>query len=201
MLKTKNIKVITVIGLSAILIVCISFFAVNKCNNIKLRDKYFMIKASNYSFDAVNLDFEDRISVAPHIAKIRVVKRLPEYTVLVEDEEVGVSTEVVFCQFEVKLIAGIAGNNIATEEDGTFIICFAEGFENSYPELTDGLEAICSLQPAAGVHSGKYLLYDKSFYYVEDNMALASYEGDDSPAKIICTETKLVNEIKKIRSS
>lgn len=55
-------------------------------------------------------------------------------------------------------------------------------------------------ESAAGAHTGKYLLFDRSFYYTDSDMALAAYEDDDSPAKKICTEKELVTKIKNIRS-
>ena len=94
----------------------------------------------------------------------------------------------------------ITENNITTDNDGTFVITFAKQLENSYPNLADDTNAICSIEAAAGAHTGKYLLFDKSFYYTDSNMALAAYAGDNGPAKKICTEKELINKIKSIRN-
>lgn len=202
MLKSKKLLGITAICLSLILIAGISVFFVskNEGKNESLRNKYPIIKESEYLIDDAALSFEDRILLAPNIAKIDVVKQLPNYTVHIEDKEVGISAEIEFCQFQVKLVSNITDKNIVTEDDGTFVITFAKDLEDYYPDLTDDINAICSIEPASGAHSGKYLLFDRTFYYTDSDMALAAYEGDDSPASRICTEKELVKKIKSIRS-
>ena len=160
-----------------------------------LASLFLLIKQSNYSIDDAALDFEERIAIAPNIAKIDVIEQLPNYTVQVEDKEVGLSAEIEFCQYRVKLVSNITENNITTDNDGTFVITFAKQLENSYPNLADDTNAICSIEAAAGAHTGKYLLFDKSFYYTDSNMALAAYAGDNGPAKKICTEKELINKI------
>ena len=99
-----------------------------------------------------------------------------------------------------KLVSNIIDENIIADDNGTFVITFAKELEDCYPNLSDDTNAICSIAAAAGAHIGKYLLFDRSFYYTDSDMALAAYEGDDSPAKKICTEKELVTKIKKIRS-
>ena len=202
MLKTKIVLGVSTICLSILLFVgTVCFFACkNENNNTKLRNKYPLIKESNYSIDDAALDFEERIAIAPNIAKIDVIEQLPNYTVHVEDKEVGLSAEIEFCQYRVKLVSNITENNITTDNDGTFVITFAKQLENSYPNLADDTNAICSIEAAAGAHTGKYLLFDKSFYYTDSNMALAAYAGDNGPAKKICTEKELINKIKSIRN-
>ena len=201
MSRNRKVTVITSVCLALVFIACFSIYMINQNSKQELRSKYPLIKESQYLIDDADLSFEERILTAPHIAEIEIVKQLPDYTVLVEDEAVGVSAQIEFCQFQVKLISDISDTDIVTEEDGTFVITFAKELESSYPALQDGTDAICSIEAASGVHSGKYLFYDRSFYYMDSNMALAAYEGDDSPASNLCTENKLVNQIKSIRNS
>lgn len=202
MLVSKKKLSIFVICLLMILIVGTVGFFVSQTEsyNENLRNKYPIIKESEYLIDDAALSFNDRISLAPFIAKIEVVKQLPDYTVHIEDKEVGISADVEFCQFQVKMVSNISDESITTDSDGTFVIAFAKQFKNSYPTLADGTDAICSLEPASGAHSGKYLLFDRTFYYTDSNMALAAYEGDDSLARKICSEIDLVEQIKEIRS-
>lgn len=202
MLTSKKRLRILVICLSMILLVgTIVFFVSQKENyNESLRNKYPIIKESSYLLDDAALSFNDRISLAPYLAKIEVVKQLPDYIVHVEDKEVGISADIEFCQYQVKMVSSISDERITADSDGTFVITFAKEFADSYPALADGMDAICSLEPASGAHSGKYLLYDRTFYYTDSNMALAAYEGDDSLARNICRETDLVEQIKEIRS-
>ena len=201
-MKSKKILRLLVICLSMILIVgTIGFFVGPKENyNESLRSKYPTIKESEYLLDDAGLGFNDRIALAPYLAKIEVVKQMPDYTVHVEDKDVGISADIEFCQYQVKMLSSISDESITTDSDGTFVITFAKELANSYPALADGTDAICSLEPASGAHSGKYLLYDRTFYYTDSNMALAAYEGDDSLARKICSETDLVAQIKEIRS-
>ena len=202
MSRNRKVTVITSLCLSLIFIVGCSIFMIKQNNNYnELRKKYPLIKESQYLIDDADLSFEERILTAPHIAEIEIVKQLPDYTVLVEDEAVGISAQTEFCQFQVKLISHISDTDIVTEEDGTFVITFAKELESSYPALQDGTDAICSIEAASGVHRGKYLFYDRTFYYIDGNTALAAYEGDDSPAGNLCTENKLVNQIRSIRNS
>lgn len=202
MLKTKKALGISAICLSLVLIVGIAtlFICKNESNNTNLRDKYPLIKESDYLIDDAALEFEERIALAPNIAKIDVIEQLPNYTVHIEDKEVGLSTEMEFCQYRVKLVSNITDENIITDDNGTFVITFAKELEASYPDLSDDTNAICSIEAAAGAHTGKYLLFDRSFYYTDSDMALAAYESDDSPAQRICTEKELVNKIKNIRN-
>ena len=164
-----------------------------------LREKYPLISKGNYAFDDPGFSFEDRISIAPNIAEIQVVKRLKDYSVTVGDAAYGTSKKVAFCQYQVKLISDIGNTDIVTDADGTFTLIFAKGFSESYPALDKGMQAICSIEAASGVHEGKYLLYDRSFYYLDDQTALAAYEGDDGPAGQMCAKEDLVAKIKEIR--
>ena len=203
MLKSKKALGVTAIGLSLTLIVGISavFIFKNENKYDRLREKYPIIKESDYSIDDAALEFEERVSCAPNIVKIEVIEQLPDCTVRVEDSAVGISADIEFCQFKVKLLSNITEEKIVTDNDGTFVITFAKDLEDSYPNLTDDTNAICSVEAAAGAHSGKYLFFDRIFYYTDSDMALAAYEGDDSPARKICTEKELLNKIKKIRAN
>ncbi len=201
MWRTRRTLIISAVCLLLTLVVGISTLSANKNEekNKELRNKYPLIKESAYSIDDAALEFEERVTFAPHITKINVIEQLPNYTVHIEDKEIGISAEVEFCQYKVKLVSNITDGNIITD-NGTFIITFAKEFKDSYPNLTDGTSAICSIEAASGAHTGKYLLFDRSFYYTDSDMALSAYEGDDSPARKICTEKELVNKIKQIRN-
>ena len=201
MSRNRKVTVITSVCLALVFIACFSIYMINQNSKQELRSKYPLIKESQYLIDDADLSFEERILTAPHIAEIEIVKQLPDYTVLVEDEAVGISAQTEFCQFQVKLISDISDTDIVTEEDGTFVIAFPKELESSYPVLQSGTVAICSIEAASGVHRGKYLFYDRTFYYIDGNTALAAYEGDDSPAGNLCTENKLVNQIRSIRNS
>lgn len=201
MLKSKKRLGLFAICLSLVIISgTLVFFVGKNNNNESLRNKYPIIKESEYLIDDAALDFNDRVKLSPYIAKIDVIKQLPDYTVHIEDAEIGISTDIEFCQFQVRLITNISDESITTDSDGTFVITYAKELESSYPAMADGTNAICSLEPASGAHIGKYLFFDRTFYYTDSNMALAAYEGDDSFAKNICTEEKLVSQIKEIRN-
>lgn len=199
MFKTNKAIKLFAIVISLMLVAGISiFFACEKTNEkAKLRSKYPIIKESEYLLDDAALNFEERIAFAPSIVKIDIVEQLPNYTVQVEDKEIGISTDVEFCQYRVKLVSNISGEDIITDS-GTFIIAFAKELEGTYPTLADNTTAICSIEAGAGAHTGKYLFFDRSFYYIDSDMALAAYDGDDSPAKRICSEKRLMSAINNI---
>ncbi len=113
--------------------------------------------------DFPEFTFEQRVDIAPNIAEIKVIKQLPDYSVLVEDEAYGISEEVEFCQYEVKLVSDIVGTDIVTDGDGTFVITFAKDFAQFYPPLNDGTEAVCSIEAASGVHKGNIFYLIKPF--------------------------------------
>lgn len=201
--KNKKTAVFSSLGVMLILILGFSAFSVFKSNNEyeKLRNKYPLITQSQYLIEDPRLGFEERVAAAPNIAKIKVVKRLPDYTVTVDDKAVGLSSVAEFCQYRVKLVEDITKTNIATDKNGTFIITFAKNLDRSYPDLDKDVSAVCSLEPASGVHEGKYIFYDRTFYYLDGGTALAAYEGDDSCAKKSCKEEKLIEQIKRIREN
>lgn len=196
---TKNKKTAVFSSLAVVLVLILGFsvFTVFKSNNAyeKLRNKYPLITQSQYLIEDPGLSFEERIAASPNIAKIKVVKRLPDYTVDV------MSSKTEFCQYQVKLVEDITKTNIATDKDGTFIITFAKNLDRSYPDLDKDVSAVCSLEPASGAHEGKYIFYDRTFYYLDSGTALAAYEGDDSCAKKSCKEEKLIEQIKRIREN
>lgn len=201
MLKKKSVILFVCTTCALVLIATCAIFSPNSQNNREdLRGKYPLISEADYMIDDPGFSFEERILIAPNIAEIEVVKKLPDYTVHVGDEVYGISKDVVFCQYQVKLISNISNTNIVTESDNTFIITFAKDFEQSYPVLNDNMDAICSIEAAAGAHKGKYIFYDRSFYYVEGQTALSAYEGDDSPASKMCPKEKLIEQIKTIRN-
>ncbi len=185
----------------ALIVICGALFIFNnQRNENNLREKYPIIRDADCVLDFPELTFEQRVDIAPNIAEIKVVKQLPDYSVLVEDEAYGISEEVEFCQYEVKLVSDIVGTDIVTDSDGTFVITFAKDFAQSYPVLHDGTEAVCSIEAASGAHEGKYILFDKSFYYIDGKTALSAYEGDDSPASSMCSKDTLVQQIKEVRN-
>ena len=124
---------------------------------------------------------------------------MPNYTVIIGDEAYGTSEEVAFCQYQVRLLTDIGNTGITTDDDNTFIIIFAKAFENAYPVLDSEMVVICSIEAASGIHDGKYIFFDRSFYYIDGETSLAAYEGDDSPASKMCSKNLLIRQIKKIR--
>lgn len=198
MKKSKHIRLIGIA--CAILLVLGGIICIQNLAQPKdLREKYPLISKEDYAFDDPGFSFEDRISMAPNVAEVEVVKRLPDYSVTVGDVAYGTSKKVTFCQYKVKLISSIGKTDIVTDADGTFTLIFAKNFSKSYPALDKGTQAICSIGAAAGVHEGKYIFVDRSFYFVDGQTALAAYEGDDSPASRMCAKEDLVAKIKEIR--
>lgn len=201
MMKKKRIVSAACIAFALVLVVgCAIFSLSSQRDREDLREKYPLISEADYMIDDPGFSFEERILIAPNIAEIEVVKRLPDYTVKVGDEVYGTSREVVFCQYQVKLVSNISNTNIVTDTDNTFVITYAKDFEQSYPVLKDNMDAICSIEAASGAHEGKYILYDRSFYYVDNQTALSAYEGDDSPASKMCNKDTLIQQIKNIRN-
>ncbi|MBR5773549.1 MAG: hypothetical protein IKY44_01730 [Clostridia bacterium] len=170
-------------------------------NSITIRNKYPLIKSTDYQFDIMNMNFTDSVKYAPNIAELEIVECLPNYAIIVEDKEANISSKVIFKQYKARVLDDIAQTQFEIDNDGTITICFAECFAKSYPNLTSGLKIICSIEPAAKDHLGKYLLYDKVFYYIDNELALAAYEGDTSPASKYCSKLDLIQEIKCIRNS
>lgn len=198
MKKSKHIRLIGIA--CAILLVLGGIICIQNLAQPKdLREKYPLISKEDYAFDEAGFSFETRISMAPNVAEIQIVKRLKDYTVTVGDAAYGTSKKVTFCQYQAKLVSAIGDSGIVTDSDGTFTLVFAKEFSQSYPALEKGMQAICSIEAAAGVHEGKYILYDRSFYFVDGQTALAAYEGDDSPASRMCAKEDLVAKIKEIR--
>lgn len=198
--KKKILSTVCVCFAAVLVVGCASFFLGNQSNNNELRDKYPIISEADYMFDDPSFSFEQRVAIAPNIAEIEVVKKLPDYTVVVGDEAYGTSKEVVFSQYQVKLVSNISNTDILTKSDDTFVITFAKDFAPSYPVLEDNMNAICSIVAASGAHEGKYIFFDRSFYYVDEGIALSAYEGDDSPASKMCKKDTLIQQIKDIRS-
>ena len=197
----KKSKLIRLIGIAcAILLVLGGIICIRNLTEPKdLREKYPLISKEDYALDDPGLSFNSRISMAPYVAEIQIVKRMKDYTVTVGDAAYGTSKKVTFCQYQAKLVSAIGDSGIVTDSDGTFTLIFAKDFSQSYPALSKGTQAICSIEAASGVHEGKYIFVDKSFYYVDGQTALAAYEGDDSPASRMCAKEDLVAKIKEIR--
>lgn len=198
---TKKIGIFTGVALCCCIIVAAVILNINASEGSVIRNKYPLIETEEYMFDTIGFDFDESVRYAPNIAEIEILERLPNYTVTVEDEEMGISDEVTFKQYKARILDDIAETHFDKQSDGSIIICFAEGFAESYPSLTDGTNAICSIEAAGGEHIGKYLLYDKTFYYVDNGLALAAYEGDNSPASNYCEKDDLVEQIKNIRNT
>lgn len=199
--KRRAVLAVCIFLCVALIVICGSLFIFNnQRDKNSLREKYPIIRDADCVLDFPEFTFEQRVDIAPNIAEIKVVKQLPDYSVLVEDEAYGISEEVEFCQYEVKLVSDIVGTDIVTDSDGTFVITFAKDFAQSYPALHDGTEAVCSIEAASGTHEGKYILFDKTFYYIDGETALSAYEGDDSPAKKMCSKDTLVQKIKEVKN-
>ena len=201
-MKKKIIVVSVCVACALVLVLGGTVFALSKYGNQSdLRAKYPLISEADYQIDDPGLSFEQRVAAAPNIAEIEIVEKLPDYTVTVKDDAYGTSKDVTFCQYKAKLVSNIANRSIATNSDNTFTITYAKEFAPSYPALDEGMTAICSIEAGSGAHEGKYIFYDRSFYYVDNQTALAAYEGDDSPAKTMCSKDTLIKKIKSLRSN
>jgi len=197
-------KKILYVIVSAIIccVVLIIVYAIKSTDNEmgnSLQQKYPIVTDSQYVFETPEFGFEERIKYAPNIAYIKIVEKLPAYIVAINDKDNNISNNMVFHQYKASVIEDIGETNFKIDSDNTITICFADVFSSSYPALSVGMEIICSIEPAAGEHTGKYLFYDKTFYYVDSGMALAAYESDDSIAKFCCKKSKLIDQIKNIR--
>ena len=197
----KKKKIIFISGITCAFLIIFGGIIYNQYTKqpVDLREKYPLILERDYAFHEAGFSFETRISMAPNVAEIQIVKRLKDYTVTVGDAAYGTSKKVTFCQYQAKLVSAIGDSGIVTDSDGTFTLIFAKDFSQSYPALEKGMQAICSIEAAAGVHEGKYIFVDRSFYFVDGQTALAAYEGDDSPASRMCAKEDLVAKIKEIR--
>lgn len=198
--KVKGLLIVSAMICCAVLIIIHAVKITEGDNDYILRQKYPVITDSQYALDTPEYDFEDRIKYAPNIAYIKIVEKLPDYTVAINDKAYNISNNMVFHQYKALVLEDLGKTGLKTDGDNTITICFADIFSSSYPALSEGMEIICSVEAAAGPHAGKYLLYDKTFYYVDGDMALAAYESDDSIARISCKKSKLIEQIKKIRS-
>ena len=202
MLKKRPYIIVGIVMCCAVLLTAniIRNSSTETVDGAALRQKYPVITNSQYTFDTQEYCFEDRIKSAPNIAHIKITEPLPDYSIAIRDDEFGISNTMVFHQYKAAVISDMGKTNFSIDSDNTITICFASVFSASYPALSEGMELICSIEPAAGEHTGKYLLYDKSIYYVDSGMALAAYESDDSIAKNYCKKDKLVKQIKNIRN-
>lgn len=169
--------------------------------NPEIREKYPLITESQFSLDVASFTFEELVVASPDIVEISVVEILPDYTVDFKDEANGVNSELLFHQCKVKVINNLSETALNLAEDDTITICCNSRFDGSYPELAVGMNAICSLEAAKGSHTGKYIFYNKGFYYIDEGLALAAYEGDKSPAAISCDKNTLVEKITSIRNN
>ena len=173
------------------------------CENSKekneIRAKYPLITSTQFALDVASFDFEELITYSPDIVEISVVEVLPDYSVNFIDEENEINSTLIFHQYKAKIISNLSDTKLNMASDGTIIICHNSMFDGSYPELSVGMNAICSLEAASGPHKGKYLFYNKAFYYVDNGLALAAYEGDTSIAAISCNKDELINKITSIR--
>lgn len=201
MKKKQKIMWVAVLACILLFIVCLSAFYIGTFEGRKLRQKYPLISQSAYALDTSNLDFEKRVEVAINLAEIEIVEKLPNYTVLVEDKAENISKPMTFCPYKARVIHDFNSSALQLAEDDTIVLTMAEPFASSYPTLTKGMTAIVSFEPAKGEHTEKYILSDKTFYYVEKDKALAAYESDDSIAKSFCNEQKLIQQIEKIRNT
>lgn len=188
--------------LSAVLVLCFSLCACQStAQNTEIRKKYPLITKSQFSLDVASFTFEELVSTSPDIVEISVVEVLPDYTIDFIDDINDVSTKLLFHQYKVKVVNNLSETSLNKTDDETITICCNSRFDGSYPKLSVGMNAICSLEAAKGAHTGKYIFYNKGFYYIDEGVALAAYEGDTSPAKISCDKNTLVRKITSIRNN
>ena len=103
-----------------------------------LRTEYPLISESQMQLDYPMFDLETRLEIIPILAEIEVLQALPDYTVTVThtiSETETYTEELLFHQFEVKL-HDVWINRTGAELPETLVICFADIFASSYPELT-----------------------------------------------------------------
>lgn len=198
--KVNGLLIVSAMICCVVLVITHAVKDTERDNDYNLRQKYPVITDSQYALDTPEYDFEDRIKYAPNIANVKIVEQLPDYTVTINNGLANIK-DIVFYQYKAIVIDDIGMTNFDVDSDNTITICLPSIFSSSYPALSEGMEVICSIEPAAGPHAGKYLFYDKTFYYVDGDMALAAYESDDSIARISCKKSKLIEQIKKIRSN
>ncbi len=199
--KVNGLLIVSAMICCAVLIIIHAVKITESDNDYNLRQKYPVITDFQYALDTTEYDFEERVKHAPNIAYIKIIEKLPDYTVAVNDKAYNISNNMVFHQYKAAVLEDLGKTGFKTDDDNTITICFADVFSSSYPALSEGMEIICSIEPASGPHAGKYLFYDKTFYYVDGDMVLAAYDSDDSIARISCKKGKLIEQIKKIRSN
>lgn len=186
-------------------VACLLLLALCSCNNTtanqKIREKYPLITDSLYALDTISFSFDELAKMSPHILEISVCEVLPDYTVNFSDPENNINSELTFHQYKAKVVNNISETTINTDENNCIIICCNSMFDNSYPILTEGQNAICSLEAAEGPHKGKYIFYNKGFYYLDDDTALSAYESDRGPAVDGCEKKTFIEKIKDIRGN
>lgn len=197
--KVKGLLIVSAMICCAVLIIIHAVKITEGDNDYILRQKYPVITDSQYALDTPEYDFEDRIKYAPNIVNVKIIEQLPDYTVTINNSLANIK-DIVFYQYKAIVIDDIGMTNFDVDSDNTITICLPSIFSSSYPALSEGMEIICSVEAASGPHVGKYLFYDKTFYYVDNDMALAAYESDDSIARISCKKSKLIERIENIRN-
>lgn len=141
-----------------------------------LRTEYPLISESQMQLDYPMFDLETRLEIIPILAEIEVLQALPDYTVTVThtiSETETYTEELLFHQFEVKL-HDVWINRTGAELPETLVICYADIFASSLPQLSVGENSVVSLEEARGSHTGKYIFFDNTAYYMTDTGYLLS---------------------------
>lgn len=141
-----------------------------------LRTEYPLISESQMQLDYPMFDLETRLEIIPILAEIEVLQALPGYTVTgthTISETETYTEELLFHQFEVKP-HDVWINRTGAELPETLVICFADIFASSYPELDVHDHAVVSLSESRGSHTGKYHFSDETAYYMTDTGYLLS---------------------------
>ena len=141
-----------------------------------LRTEYLLISESQMQLDYAMFDLETRLEIIPILAEIEVLQALPDYTVTVThtiSETETYTEELLFHQIDGKL-HDVWINRTGAELPETRVICFADIFASSYPELDVHDHAVVSLSESRGSHTGKYHFSDETAYYMTDTGYLLS---------------------------
>jgi len=145
-------------------------------------------------FDVLVFSWHVRKGIIPLLARVKIVKELPEYSVEVWDDtaepwDKTANISLAFRQFIVEVQETYINKSDLPVENTEIVISFAKFFEESYPVFRIGEEMILSLDKAKGSHEGTYLMYDNTAYYiVDDAYVISAY---DEPAGDTFTGMKL----------